>query len=298
VSGFGEAVLAERGWAWGTALIQWLLSGRIRITVPQQRERPETLQDPRPHGRGNQFSFAVEGTLRRLPRNHVIWLLTKNEGSTQVWPQGFENPSYNPVNKRWSGRIATTLGSRVTIVAVVASPTSHDYFTYYQRHGFKTGWAALDRIPPDCTNQDSVQAVAPSTVLTAIQQSSNDLPVTNEAKKWYDHVAGDYLNYSLRDDDTEEATGGTIRLARQSDAVFVAYAFHGSGATDWQSQIQFDLEIQNVGVGYYLHEGKQQPDYGLQNIKYFPKDGYFQVTGINTSHGKTEPFRHRWRRKV
>jgi hypothetical protein len=102
----------------------------------------------------------------------------------------------------------------------------------------------------------------------------------------------------LHDDDTEEATGGTIRLTRQTDALFVAHAFHGSDAMDWQSEIQLRLAIQNVGVGYYLHAGKPQPDYGQQNIRYFPKDRYLQVTGINTSHGKTASFRHRWKRRA
>jgi hypothetical protein len=297
LSGFGEAVAAERSWAWGMALIRRFLSGRIRITVPQQRENPETLQKPEPHGRN--WSFLVEGTLHNLPKDHIIWLLTQDERSGQVWPQGFARVAYNPANQRWSGRIVATLGRRVRIVAVVAPPTSHDFFTYYQKHGFKTEWAPLDRIPAECSNQDFVQAVAPSTDPTTAQPSPNDPPaIMNKANKWYDHVAGDYLNYRLHDDDTEEATGGTIRLTRQSDASFVAHAFHGSGAMDWESEIQFDLEIQNVGVGYYLHAGKRQPDYGQQNIRYFPRDGCLQVTGINTSHGKTESFRHRWRRKV
>jgi len=44
------------------------------------------------------------------------------------------------------------------ILAVVAAPTSVDFFKYYQRMGAKTDFAGLNRVPPECKNRDSVQA--------------------------------------------------------------------------------------------------------------------------------------------
>jgi hypothetical protein len=134
----------------------------IRITRPQQRAKPETLQDPEPW-EGKQSSFVVEGTLRRLPQDHEIWLLTRDEISGQVWPQTQHRVAFDAIDGRWSGRVVVDSGSRIAIIAVVAPPTSQDFFAYYRKNGPKTGWAALDRVPPECNNQHSLSAVAPIT---------------------------------------------------------------------------------------------------------------------------------------
>ena len=171
-----EAIVAERGWAWGKGLVLRLYSGRIRITSPRPHE---ILQDPQPLG-DSAVSFAVHGTLRRLPKDFHIWLLTQDERG-RVRPQGFSPIVPDPLDKRrWSGRVNAghVGGSRAKIIAVVAPPTSHDFFTYYQTHGHQTGYAWLERVPAECRNQAFVDALLPPTLnipttVTTRQQASN-----------------------------------------------------------------------------------------------------------------------------
>jgi hypothetical protein len=99
----------------------------------------------------------VEGTLEHLPEGHKIWLLNVNERSKQVWPQGFSTvEDWDAQRGVWTGRVCGKPGETIKIVAVVAPPTSTDFFNYYQRICDCGTVEPLGRIPPECTNQASV----------------------------------------------------------------------------------------------------------------------------------------------
>jgi len=117
------------------------------------------LRDKQPHG-PKMFNYEVRGRLNQLPADHEIWLLTE-ERSGEVRPHGFYAVQFDPQNGEWLGRIGSSPGQPIKIVAVVTPPASQDFFKYYQRVGRKTDFEALIRVPPDCKNRVSVQARAP-----------------------------------------------------------------------------------------------------------------------------------------
>jgi len=86
---------------------------------------------------GKGFSYAVKGTLNHLPTDHYIWVLTEDEQTGQIRPQGFFLPIFDHATKTWSGRVTGAGGPRKKIWAVVAPPTSHDFFLYFQQVGSK-----------------------------------------------------------------------------------------------------------------------------------------------------------------
>jgi hypothetical protein len=49
-------------------------------------------------------------------------------------------------------------GANVTIIAVVAPPTSLAFFLYYEKVGSKTAYEPLEQIPDECRNIHQVQA--------------------------------------------------------------------------------------------------------------------------------------------
>jgi hypothetical protein len=62
----------------------------------------------------------------------------------------------------WSGRVSGNPGERVKIVAVVAPPTSIDFFRYYQNIcNSGREYDPLTRLPLECTNKDWVQTLFP-----------------------------------------------------------------------------------------------------------------------------------------
>jgi hypothetical protein len=155
--GMIEGVAAEGVWAGTTGLWRKLWGRRIQIASP----RPlETLVDS---GKvGGSITYRVRGTLKHLPKDHAIWLLTQDENSDHVWPQGFEAVQFDPSSGEWFGRVIVGPQTKTTkIIAVVAPPTSRDFFIYFQRCGQKTNWAALNRVPPECWNRADVQAKVP-----------------------------------------------------------------------------------------------------------------------------------------
>jgi hypothetical protein len=104
-------------------------------------------------------TYDVRGKLRKVPKDHEIWLLVRDQSSHNVWPQGWEKVEYNEIEKTWAGKVsAKNSDKRIEIIAVVAPPTSSDLFAYFCRHGKETNWAPLLRLPPECTNIHSVQA--------------------------------------------------------------------------------------------------------------------------------------------
>ena len=136
-------------------LSPWLWRRNIQITTPRTGD---ILLDQKPHG--PKFSYHVKGTFNNLPSDCKIWILTENLSSRKVWPQSPNDLITNNRENTWESRIVTT-GSNVKIHAVAAPPTTQDLFNYYQEFGSKTGWAALDRIPPECVIRADVQAKTP-----------------------------------------------------------------------------------------------------------------------------------------
>jgi hypothetical protein len=113
-------------------------------------------------------------------------------------------------------------------------------------------------------------------------------------KSLYGHLAGDYANFRVKDDGTEEPTGGTIRLTWQSNGTLKVQGFHSSGVTDWEGIIQMNLEFEGTGSGHYRHIGKE--DSGTQKVTYWPATRSFTVLGANTTRTAGKQFVHNWRR--
>ena len=126
----------------------------VQITLP----RPgEIMSDKQPFGMSS--SYVVRGRLTSLPESHQIWLLTSDGRPDRFWPQGFYPVQFDPRTGDWHGRVHGKT-SPLQVFAVVAPPTSQDLFHYYQRRGEETGtFTPLPRVPPECKNLDSVQAI-------------------------------------------------------------------------------------------------------------------------------------------
>jgi hypothetical protein len=130
----------------------------IQITHPSSPL--EALQDKLPYADG--FSYKVTGKLSKKANDHRIWLLNENEREQKVWPQGFSPVTdWDPRTGEWSGRVHGKAGETIKIVAVVAPPSAADFFNYYQELCDQGIVKALKRIPPDCTNQASVEIKLP-----------------------------------------------------------------------------------------------------------------------------------------
>jgi len=88
--------------------------------------------------------------------------------------------------------------------------------------------------------------------------------------KEYGCLAGQYLNYRIRDDGTHEPTGGTIDITWQPrDGYLEASAFHAIGNPEWHSYIRMSREYIGSGIGHYnnansIHGGIQQVFYSKQ----------------------------------
>ena len=67
---------------------------------------------------------------------------------------------YDPNTKGWEGSINWNSGANLRIIAVVAPPTSQDYFRYFQKLGRMREWKyePLPRVPTECVNFHAVQA--------------------------------------------------------------------------------------------------------------------------------------------
>ena len=154
--GVGESLTASAVQNGAGFLLRRLLGRRIVISSPRHDELP---QDGRPHGKpeNNQTSYRVDGRLKRLPKGHEIWLLTQDISTGRVWPQG-GGPVSLDERGVWHGRVVLGPPDKRYIVAVVAPPTSADFFRYYFSQAQKTNnWGALSRIPPECRNVARVE---------------------------------------------------------------------------------------------------------------------------------------------
>ena len=131
---------------------------KIEITHP--RSPLETLQDKQPYADG--FSYRVTGKLKKKPEGHEIWLLNVNTREQKVYPQGFSPVTdWDAQTGEWSGRVYGKAGESIKLVALVAPPAAADFFNYYQEICDQGVVKALKRVPPDCTNQASVNIKLP-----------------------------------------------------------------------------------------------------------------------------------------
>lgn len=131
---------------------------QIKITHPRSQE---TLTEAELVTGG--VYFPIRGTLRRLPKGHEIWLLTQNDSTGSSWPQGFFPVQFDPERGTWMGKINGSGSKHIRIVAVVAPPTSQDFFRYFQHVGQlrEYKFEPLKRVPPECKHHDSVQVRVP-----------------------------------------------------------------------------------------------------------------------------------------
>jgi hypothetical protein len=128
---------------------------QIRITQPKENDflLPAELH------LGVQ-AHPVYGTVRHVPKGHKIWLLAAEESTGKAWPQGF-SPVEQSGDGTWKGYIHVWGWHRVTIVAVIAPPTSQEYFRYFQRVGKKTDYEPIIGIPPECKKRHTISAKVP-----------------------------------------------------------------------------------------------------------------------------------------
>lgn len=113
-------------------------------------------------------------------------------------------------------------------------------------------------------------------------------------KKRYAPLAGNYANFRVKEDQTVEPTGGTVRLLwQQRDGSFKAQGLTVNGIAEWESTIRMSKDFNETGVGHYRYVGRE--DSGNQQVTYSPETRSFVVLGTNTS-GTSRQFFHRWKR--
>jgi hypothetical protein len=153
-----QGVAGNAIWTGISNAARTVFQGNIEITSPRTGE---ILSGQEPLASG--FSYQVRGKLRRLPKGHEIWLMTQDESTGLLWPQGFFPVHFDSRERTWMGKINGSGKKQVKIVAVVAPPTSQDLFRYFQLLGRMREYKfePLKRIPPECSNVASVQALLP-----------------------------------------------------------------------------------------------------------------------------------------
>jgi hypothetical protein len=115
-------------------------------------------------------------------------------------------------------------------------------------------------------------------------------------KKAYRPLAGDYVNFKVSDDKTEQPTGGTIKLTQRSDGSFEVKGLHRNGALDWRSELHMTMEPGNTGTGWYRYPATTI--YGTQQITFIPETRSIHVVTTDTSRGTaTSSWVHHWKRK-
>jgi|ERR1051326_2627859 hypothetical protein len=158
MSGIVEGVAGHAIWDFIRTKARNATGRHIQITNP----RPgETLTAGEPLGQG--LCFPIRGNLKHLPAGQEIWLLTEDESTGLLWPQGFFGVQYDAHQGTWLGKINGSGKKHVKIHAVVAPSTSQDLFRYFQKVGRLRNYQfePLARIPPECRNRTYVQAALP-----------------------------------------------------------------------------------------------------------------------------------------
>jgi hypothetical protein len=156
IVGIVGSIIAAIIIALAVAWYKYVFGQRIRILEPQMNGFLPTAEN-----RHGVTAHSVHGTLKHLPKDHRIWLLVVNEGASKIWPQSFAPAEYSKEQGTWKGWINALGWTNITIVAVVAPPTTQEYFNYFQRVGPKTSFEPILKIPPECKHRDTVQAKIP-----------------------------------------------------------------------------------------------------------------------------------------
>jgi hypothetical protein len=113
-------------------------------------------------------------------------------------------------------------------------------------------------------------------------------------KNRYSGLAGNYASYRVKDDGTEEPTGGTIRLTWQPEGSFRVQGLHPNAVLEWESVIRMSLEFAGTGTGHYRYVGSD--DSGTQQVTYREETRCFIVLGRNATRSTGMQFVHRWKR--
>ena len=156
IKGIIESIIAAVIIAIVVGVYRCVVGQRIKIISPQQNGFLATAET-----RFGVVAHPVHGTLKHLPKGHKIWLLVIDEKTGKTWPQGFASVEFSKEQGTWSGYINVWGWQNVTVAAVVAPPTSQEYFNYFQRVGSKTNHEPILGIPAECKHRDLVQVKVP-----------------------------------------------------------------------------------------------------------------------------------------
>ena len=111
--------------------------------------------------------------------------------------------------------------------------------------------------------------------------------------KEYGSLAGQYVNYHIREDGTYEPTGGTVEITWQpKDGLLDVSGFQSTGNPEWHSYIKMSNEYTGAGIGHYNNSNSIHG--GIQQVIYSKQTRSFNVMG--TSHSRKE-FAHCWKLK-
>jgi hypothetical protein len=109
----------------------------------------------------------------------------------------------------------------------------------------------------------------------------------------YGSLAGQYVNYHIREDGTYEPTGGTVEITWQpKDGLLDVSGFQATGNPEWHSYIKMSNEYTGAGIGHYNNSNSIHG--GIQQVIYSKQTRSFNVMG--TSHSRKE-FAHCWKPK-
>jgi hypothetical protein len=158
LGGIGEGIAGNAVWNLITASLSKLIGHKIQITSPA----PQGVLGGRQSSPGGGANYEVRGKLKSLRRGDEIWLLHQEQTTGELRPQGSQLVQYDSRSGDWYGRISDKRSNcLIKIVAVVAPPTSQDFFRYYEKVGHQTNYTPLQRIPLECVNWAFVQTRTP-----------------------------------------------------------------------------------------------------------------------------------------
>lgn len=112
-------------------------------------------------------------------------------------------------------------------------------------------------------------------------------------KRKYGHLAGAYANFRLKENGTQETTGGRIKLTWQKNGSFEVKGLHGNGVTEWEGRMRMSEEWENSGTGFYKYVDSENS--GTQQILYVASSQFFHVV-TTPSRSNPAPFMHLWKR--